>query len=114
MFNLLVQDIGFKECIYRTKIDFRVHHEFTANYQFFWFWRTKKMSLKYHCLGHRNLDSGGHTGFAKNDQFLGQGWQSFIEIKAQHWLNYYTDWLENNPLENILVLHYEHIQQNLK
>jgi len=65
-------------------------------------------------IGHRNLDSGGHTGFAKNDQFLGQGWQSFIEIKAQHWLNYYTDWLENNPPENILVLHYEHIQQNLK
>ena len=65
-------------------------------------------------LGHRNLDAGGHTGFAKEDQFRGKGWQSFVEIKAAHWLNYYSDWLENNPPENILVLHFENIQQNLK
>ena len=63
--------------------------------------------------GHRNLDTGGHTGFAKDSQFQGAGWQEFVEIKAAHWLNFYKDWLENNPLENILVLHYENIQQNL-
>ena len=63
--------------------------------------------------GHRNLDTGGHTGFAKESQFEGAGWQEFVEIKAAHWLNFYKDWLENNPLENILVLHYENIQQNL-
>lgn len=65
-------------------------------------------------IGHRNLDAGGHTGFAKEDQFRGKGWQSFVEIKATHWLNYYSDWLQNNPPENILVLHFENIQQNLK
>ena len=65
-------------------------------------------------LGHRNLDSGGHTGFAKEEQFRGPGWQEFVEIKAAAWLNFYKDWLENNPLENILVLHYENIQQNLE
>ena len=62
--------------------------------------------------GHRNLDSGGHTGFAKEDQFEGPGWQEFVEIKAKHWLDFYSDWLENNPLENVLVLHYENIQDN--
>ena len=65
-------------------------------------------------IGHRNLDSGGHTGFAKDDQFRGAGWQEFIEIKSQAWLNYYTDWLEHNPAKNILVLHYENLKQNLK
>jgi len=65
-------------------------------------------------IGHRNLDSAGHTGFAKQDQFRGAGWQEFIEIKSQAWLNYYTDWLENNPRQNILVLHYENLQLNLK
>lgn len=65
-------------------------------------------------IGHRNLDQGGHTGLAKEDQFLGPGWQEFVEIKAQAWLNFYSDWLENNPTENILVLHYENIKQSLK
>jgi len=65
-------------------------------------------------IGHRNLDQGGHTGLAKEDQFLGPGWQEFVEIKAQAWLNFYSDWLENNPSENILVLHYENIKQSLK
>jgi len=65
-------------------------------------------------IGHRNLDQGGHTGLAKEDQFLGAGWQEFVEIKAQAWLNFYSDWLENNPTQNILVLHYENIQQSLK
>jgi hypothetical protein len=37
-----------------------------------------------------------------------------VEIKAQAWLNFYSDWLENNPTENILVLHYENIKQSLK
>ena len=37
-----------------------------------------------------------------------------MEIKAAHWLNYYSDWLQNNPPENILVLHFENLQQNLK
>ena len=37
-----------------------------------------------------------------------------MEIKAAAWLNFYKDWLENNPLENLLVLHYENIQQNLE
>ena len=64
--------------------------------------------------GHRNLDSGGRTGFAKESQFLGPGWQEFVEIKAAAWLNFYKDWLENNPLDNLLVLHYENIQQNLE
>ena len=64
--------------------------------------------------GHRNLDAGGHTGFAKEDQFKGPGWQSFVEIKIRSWLNHYSDWLENNPRENLMVLHYEHIQQNLR
>ena len=40
--------------------------------------------------------------------------QEFVEIKAQAWLNFYSDWLENNPTENILVLHYENIKQSLK
>jgi len=65
-------------------------------------------------IGHRNLDQGGHTGLAKEDQFLGPGWQEFVEIKAQAWLNFYSDWLENNPAGNILVLHYENIKQSLK
>ena len=65
-----------------------------------------------HISGHRNLDSGGHTGFAKEEQFQGPGWQEFVEIKAAHWLHFYKDWLENNPLDNLLVLHYENIQQN--
>jgi len=65
-------------------------------------------------IGHRNLDAGGHTGFAKEDQFKGPGWQSFVEIKIRSWLNHYSDWLENNPRENLMVLHYEHIQQNLR
>lgn len=65
-------------------------------------------------IGHRNLDQGGHTGLAKVDQFLGPGWQEFVEIKAEAWLNFYSDWLENNPSENILVLHYENIKQSLK
>jgi len=65
-------------------------------------------------IGHRNLDQGGHTGLAKQDQFQGPGWQEFVEIKAASWLNFYTDWLEGNPSENILVLHYENIRQNLK
>eukprot|EP00092_Neocalanus_flemingeri_P000926 GFUD01000984.1.p1 GENE.GFUD01000984.1~~GFUD01000984.1.p1 ORF type:complete len:506 (-),score=105.02 GFUD01000984.1:121-1638(-) len=65
-------------------------------------------------IGHRNLDQGGHTGLAKEDQFVGPGWQEFVEIKAQAWLNFYSDWLENNPTENILVLHYENIKQSLK
>ena len=64
--------------------------------------------------GHRNLDAGGHTGFAKDDQFQGPGWQSFVEIKAASWLHHYADWLQNNPLDSILVLHYENIQRNLK
>jgi len=65
-------------------------------------------------IGHRNLDQGGHTGLAKEDQFLGSGWQEFVEIKSQAWLNFYRDWLENNPSKNLLVLHYENIQQSLR
>jgi len=65
-------------------------------------------------IGHRNLDSGGHTGLAKVDQFVGAGWQEFVEIKAAAWLNFYSDWLENNPPERLLVIHYENMRQTLQ
>ena len=51
---------------------------------------------------------------AKIDQFVGAGWQEFVEIKADAWVNFYSDWLENNPRENILVIHYENMKQTLE
>merc|ERR1712083_786582 len=65
-------------------------------------------------IGHRNLDQGGHTGLAKVDQFMGKGWQEFVEIKSAAWLNFYSDWLQHNNPHNLLVLHYENIKDNLR
>ena len=48
------------------------------------------------------------------DQFVGAGWQEFVEIKAAAWLNFYSDWLENNPHERLLVIHYENMRQTLQ
>ena len=37
-----------------------------------------------------------------------------MEIKAAAWLNFYSDWLENNPNERLLVIHYENMRQTLE
>ena len=37
---------------------------------------------------------GGHTGLAKPEEFTGAGWNTFVKIKADAWLNFYKDWLE--------------------
>ena len=37
-----------------------------------------------------------------------------MEIKAAAWLNFYSDWLENNPPEKLLVIHYENMRQTLQ
>ena len=58
--------------------------------------------------------SGGQLGFASDDKFTGPDWVNFTNVKSEAWLNFYTDWLENNDLENILVLHYENIKENLE
>jgi len=65
-------------------------------------------------MGHRNLDQGGHTGLAKPEDFSGEGWDSFVKIKTESWLNFYSDWLETSQPENILVIHYENIKINLR
>ena len=64
-------------------------------------------------IGHRNLDAGGHTGFAKRTEFMGDGWNSFVKIKINSWENFYLDWLEEARDEDILVLHFENLQSSL-
>ena len=64
-------------------------------------------------IGHRNLDSGGHKGFAKGEDFRGQGWDHFVRIKIDSWENFYLDWLAEARSEDVLVIHYEHLKENL-
>ena len=64
--------------------------------------------------GFRNYLAGGQLGYAREDQFRGQQWVNYVKKQIRAWKNFYTDWLENNPMENVFVLHYEHLKQNLK
>lgn len=65
-------------------------------------------------IGHRHLDQGGHTGLAKPEEFRGEGWNNFVNIKAAAWLDFYSDWLDQNPGSRLLVLHYENIKISLR
>ena len=65
-------------------------------------------------IAYRHLGSGGQLGFATDDKFMGPEWHSYTKAKSEAWLNFYTDWLENNNLDNILVLHYENLKENLE
>ena len=35
-------------------------------------------------------------------------------LKTAAWLNFYSDWLNHNDKNNLLVLHYENIMDNLR
>ena len=60
------------------------------------------------------MDEGGHKGFADDDKFLGQGWDHFVEVKIQSWEDFYLDWLEEADPDNIHVIFFELISENLK
>jgi hypothetical protein len=53
---------------------------------------------------HRHLDQGGHTGLAKAEEFRGEGWNNFVEIKVQ----LYT--LKNYKLKNASLINSEKCQ----
>jgi hypothetical protein len=66
-------------------------------------------------IGHRHLDSGGHTGFAKESEFLGPGWDYFVLVKIRSWEYFYMDWLTSVPdLSKILVINYEDLKDDLE
>jgi len=65
-------------------------------------------------IAYRHFGSGGQLGFASDDKFMGPKWYSYTRSNSEAWLNFYTDWLENNNLDNILVLHYENLKENLE
>ena len=65
-------------------------------------------------LALRHFLSGGQLGFAGEEKFTGPEWNNFAEVESEAWLNFYTDWVEKNPAENILVLHYENMKENLE
>jgi hypothetical protein len=60
-------------------------------------------------IGHRHLDEGGHTGYAKRDRFAGNGWDSFVRKKIADWENFYLDWLHSPSTRRIMVVHFEHL-----
>lgn len=64
-------------------------------------------------IGHRHLDSGGHTGFADEDQFIGEDWDHFVRVKIASWENLYLDWLHEAESEDIHVIHFETLKQDL-
>ena len=76
--------------------------------------KKSKTKKNYFLLAQRHFDSGGHNGFASEDKFIGPAWETYTKDKSQEWLSFYTDWLENQHLKNILVLHYENIKENLE
>ena len=73
-----------------------------------------ELNILYNFTAYRHFGSGGQLGFATDDKFMGPEWHSYTRAKSEAWLNFYTDWLENNNLDNILVLHYENLKENLE
>jgi len=65
-------------------------------------------------IGHRHLDQGGHTGLAKQQDFVGDSWDEYVKERVANWVNFYIDWLENTEPKNILVVHYENIKISLR
>ena len=65
-------------------------------------------------LAYRHYLSGGQLGFAGDDKFTGPDWVKFTRDQSEAWFNFYNDWLQRNPSDNILVLHYENIKENME
>ena len=61
--------------------------------------------LKIYIKNNVNIQ-GGHTGLAKPEEFSGTGWNEFVVIKAQAWLNFYKDWLEVSLFLIIALIYY--------
>ena len=51
---------------------------------------------------------------AEEEKFTGTEWDNFVKEQAEKWVNSYSNWLEKYPTENILVLHYEKMRENLE
>jgi len=64
-------------------------------------------------IGHRHLDDGGHTGYAKKGRFEGEGWDQFVRKKTSAWENLYTDWIDLSPSRN-MVVHFELLGRDLE
>ena len=56
----------------------------------------------------------GPVGLSSEEKFKGKKWKEFVETMYQAWYDFYEGWLNNNPSENLLVVQYVDLLQNLK
>ena len=56
----------------------------------------------------------GPVGLSSEEKFKGKKWEEFVETMYQAWYDFYEGWLNNNPSENLLVVQYVDLLQNLK
>ncbi|XP_043210234.1 WSC domain-containing protein 1-like [Amphibalanus amphitrite] len=64
-------------------------------------------------VSHRHLDAAGHLGFAPQSHFEGEGWDKFVDQKAEFWYSLYAAWIDQCPPEQLLVVQYEKLKSQL-
>ncbi|CAL4063682.1 unnamed protein product, partial [Meganyctiphanes norvegica] len=63
-------------------------------------------------VSHRNLDVGGHTGYAPKAHFMGKGWADFVTLKIKLWKDFYIDWLTLCRPEKVHITYYEIMKED--
>ncbi|XP_068167469.1 sialate:O-sulfotransferase 2-like [Antennarius striatus] len=58
-----------------------------------------------------NRQHGGHTGFASEDDWKGEGWTVYARNNAVSWRSFALNWLKYG--KNVMVIYYEDLQKNL-
>ncbi|XP_043215331.1 WSC domain-containing protein 1-like [Amphibalanus amphitrite] len=54
--------------------------------------------------------AAGHLGYAADKHFLGETWSSWVTLKANHWRDFYMDWLNMTSLAH--VIHFENLRHD--
>jgi len=65
-------------------------------------------------IGFRHRAGGGSLRLANKKIFNGSGWNSFVNYEHQTWYRFYSEWLTDNPPDQVLVVHYADLLYNLK
>ncbi len=63
-------------------------------------------------LAEFNRLSGGHTGYASTDKYVGREWKNFVYSKAIYWEQFNLDWYNGFSPKDRLVVFYDHLKKH--